>query len=66
VANLPSRKLKLLFGLKPKIPDTVPELALEPSVNQIRASSKSTGSLFLPVYNETEDFGVVINLNKLE
>jgi len=38
VANLLSGKLKLLFGLKPKMPDPVPELALELSVNQIRAS----------------------------
>jgi len=35
VANLPIGKLKFLFGLMTKIPD--PELALDPSVNQIRA-----------------------------
>jgi hypothetical protein len=39
-------KLKLLFGLKPKIPDPVPEAALELSVNQIRAFVVSTGFLF--------------------
>ena len=32
---------------QPKMPDPVPELALEPSVNQIRASSGNTESLFL-------------------
>jgi hypothetical protein len=37
LANLPKEKLKLMFGLKPKFPDPVPELALEPSVNHIRA-----------------------------
>jgi hypothetical protein len=47
MANLPKRKIKLLFGLMPKIPDPVPELALEPSVNQIRASPGNTGFLFL-------------------
>jgi hypothetical protein len=39
VANLPKGKLKLLFGLKPKTPDPVPESALDPSVNQVRAPS---------------------------
>jgi len=31
--KLPKGKIKLLSGLMPKIPDPVPELALEPSVN---------------------------------
>jgi hypothetical protein len=39
LASLPKGKLKLLFGLKLKMPDPVPESALEPSENQIRASS---------------------------
>jgi hypothetical protein len=65
LANLPKGKLILLFDLKRKIPDPVPELALEPSVNQIRASSGNTGSFFspiIPVYND-EDFGMIINWN---
>ena len=47
LANLPRGKLKLLLGLRPKMLDPVPELALEPSVNQIRASSGNTGFLFV-------------------
>jgi hypothetical protein len=47
MANLPKAKLKLLFGLTPKIQDPVPRFALEPSVNQFRVSSGNTGSLFL-------------------
>jgi hypothetical protein len=43
VANLPKEKLKIPVGLKPKIPDPVPELALEPSVYQIRAPSGKMG-----------------------
>jgi hypothetical protein len=46
VANLPKGKLKVPFGYKPKIPDPVPDSALEPSVNQIKSSSENTGSLF--------------------
>jgi hypothetical protein len=47
MANLLKGKIKLLFGLMPKIPDPVPELPLEPSVNQIGASSGNNGFLFL-------------------
>jgi hypothetical protein len=46
VAYLTREKLKVLSGLLPHIPASVPESALEESVNQIRASSGNTGPLF--------------------
>jgi hypothetical protein len=46
LAYLPKGKHKLLFGLRPKIPAPVPESALDPSVNQIRASSGKNGFSF--------------------
>jgi len=67
VTNLPSEKLKPLFGLRPKILEPVPELALEPSVNQTRASSGKAGSIspIIPVYNDIEDFGIIITWNSV-
>jgi hypothetical protein len=47
LANLPKEKPRLLFGLAPKMPDPVPEGILDPSVNQTRESSGTTGSAFL-------------------
>jgi hypothetical protein len=52
--NLPKGKLKLSFGLMPKIPDPVPESALELSVNQIRTSWVFVSPI-IPVYNDTDD-----------
>jgi hypothetical protein len=47
LANLLKERLKLQFGLTPKIPDPVPECSLDPSVNQTRESTGATGSTFL-------------------
>jgi hypothetical protein len=41
------KKFKLLFGLRPRMPDPVPESALEPSVYQITVCSGNFGSLVL-------------------
>jgi hypothetical protein len=53
VANLPREKLQLLSGLMPWIPDPVPESALDPSVNQIRASAGISGYTIY-IYHGTE------------
>ena len=66
MANLPRGKLKFLLGLRPKMPDPVPELALEPSVNQIQSILRENWvfvSPIIPVYHDIEDFGVMKNWN---
>jgi hypothetical protein len=45
--NLNKEQIKLQFGLKPQMPDPVPEFALEPSVHHIRICSGNSGSSIL-------------------
>ena len=47
VANLAEGKLSILFDLMPEISDPVPELALEPSVNQINPLNTKRRLLYL-------------------
>jgi hypothetical protein len=57
VANLRKGKLKILFDLKPQIPEHVLESALEPSVYQSRACSENSGFFDSPMILVYDDFG---------
>ena len=54
MVNLSSEELKLLFGLKPKIPFPFSQGTLGHFISPI-----------IPHYNDTEDFGIIINWNSV-
>ena len=65
--NLSTRKLKLLFGLRPKMPDrprVSPRAVSEPDQSILREHWVFIFPI-IPVYNDTEDAGIIINWNSV-